>query len=129
MALPYSVFGPFREHDSIVIRGTLMDNAATPAAIPGSALVSCVFTLYSSLTIDGVTTYPIINNRDHVDIKTKVNESGVLTLPLTTEDMSIDHVVGTENHRTALIEWVWNVDQRGSWEIQLQVRDVNLVGP
>lgn len=128
MLNPDSTIGPFRERDTVVIRATVQDNANPPVAIPSSALVSVTFTLYSEIPsgTGSPPTYPIINGRDHVDIKSNVDAQGKLTLELTAADMAILSNRSEEPHR-ALIEWVWNVDKRGSWEIRILVRDVYLV--
>lgn len=121
LRLPDTSVGPYREKNSIVLHAVLMDNASPPAVIPGTALVSATLTLYLERAPNS-----IINGRDHVDIKPNVNGQGVLTFPLSAADMAIIVAQPEEYHR-ALIEWVWNVDQRGSYEIQIRVQDVNLV--
>lgn len=121
---PDSTVGPFREQDSVVLRATMMDNATPPQAIPGTALQTATFTLYSEKR----PTAGIINGRDHVDIKGKIDAQGHLVFPLDPADMAIVDGQSPEYHR-ALIEWTWNngTVQRGSWEIRIIVRDVNLV--
>lgn len=117
---PDSTVGPFRERDSVVLRATIMDNAVPPVAIPGTALTTVTFTLYSEKT------RAIINARDHVNIKPNVNAQGLLVFPLDQADLAIVDGQSEEYHR-ALIEWTWSTGQRGSWEVRIVVRDVNLV--
>lgn len=120
---PDSTLGPFRERDTVVLRATVLDNQVPPQPIPGSALTTATLTLYSEKTSG------IINGRDHVDIKANVDAQGKLVFPLAPADMAIVNGQSPESHR-ALIEWTWNpagTVQRGSWEIRIIVRDVNLV--
>lgn len=128
MRNPDSTIGPFRERDTIVIRAQVQDNADPPVAIPSASLVSATLTLYSEIATGTPPVYPIINGKDHVDIKPDINAQGQLSLELGADDMAILSLRSEENHR-ALIEWVWNVDKRGSWEIRILVVDVNEVGP
>lgn len=125
MRNPDSTIGPFRERDTIVIRAQVQDNANPPVAIPGASLVSATLTLYSEIpsSVGPPPVYPIINGKDHVDIKPNINAQGLLSLELSAADMAILSGRSEENHR-ALIEWVWNVDKRGSWEIRILVVDV-----
>lgn len=119
---PDSTVGPFREGNSVILRATLMDNAEPAAAIPNTALVSCTLTLYSETPVNG--SYPMI--LDHVDIKPNISAQGALTYTIEADKMAIVSGQAQEYHR-ALLEWVWNVDKRGSWEIRIRVVDVNLV--
>lgn len=125
MRNPDSTIGPFRERDTVVIRAQVQDNAIPPVAIPGASLVSATMTLYSEIptSVGPPPVYPIINGRDHVDIKPNINAQGQLTLELAAADMAILSTRSEENHR-ALIEWVWNVDKRGSWEVRILVVDL-----
>jgi hypothetical protein len=122
MRAPDSQVGPFRERNSVVLRGTFVDNATPPAPIPGTALTTATLTLYSEKTA------AIINGRDHVDIKGNVDAQGRLVLPLDPADTAIVDGQSPEYHR-ALLEWSWMATtlQRGSWEIRIIVRDVTLV--
>lgn len=118
---PDSTVGPFRERDSVVLTGLIVDNAAVPVAIPVASLTSATFTLYTESGSN-----QIINSRNRVNILSSISSLGVLTLALTPEDMTIVDTQSTENHR-ALIEWVWDTTKRGSYEIRIIVQDVLLV--
>lgn len=129
LAAPDSTVGPFHERDTVLITGLVKDNDTPPNPIPGASLVSATLTLYSEQVGNTAPTYPIINARDHFDIKPNINAFGELALTLTQADMALvdTPTVATEYHR-ALIEWVWNVDKRGSHEIRIVIRDVPKVG-
>jgi hypothetical protein len=118
---PDVTVGPFREQDSVFLRATLMDNAVPPVAIPGTDLTSVTLTIYSEHG-----ELAIINNRDHTDIKSFVSVEGVLEYQLEPADMAIVDAQEKEYHR-ALIEWVWDTDKRGSFEVRIVVKDVHLV--
>jgi hypothetical protein len=45
---------------------------------------------------------------------------------LTQDDMAIVDGLLVETHRL-LLEWIWNVDKRGSYEIRILVGDVQKV--
>ncbi len=112
---PDTIVGPYRERDSVFLTCTIRDNL--DVAIPGSSLVSIVYTLYSERTL------LVINSRDHVSCIGNVDGNGVLSLELTPADMAIVDNKLAENHRM-LIEWIWNSTRRGSHEIQIQVSNV-----
>lgn len=125
------IVGPFRERDSVRISATVVDNAVPPAPIPGSALLTATLTLYSEQFItdsDGAVTYPIINGRDHSDIKSAIDANGALAVILGPNDMAMVDLNDSpmEYHR-ALIEWTWPTAQRGSYELRIVVRDVEKV--
>jgi hypothetical protein len=101
-----------------------------PEAIPGSLLDLVEFTLYSEHG-----SREIINDRNRTDVTADVDEAGQLVLRLDPADMAvIDEGRAYEYHR-ALIEWYWTptddpspaVQQYGSSEVRLIVRNVNLV--
>ncbi len=86
------------EQTTAAIEGTIVDEEGTP--IPGTALVSLVFTLFRRNA-----TNDIINGRDHVDILGtlggevnggSVDENGVLRMRLEPADNVIGS--GDENH-------------------------------
>lgn len=111
---PDATLGPFRERDTVIVTATVQDNLG--AAIPGSALTSITYTLYSEKTLTA------INSRDHVNALSLVSVLGVLTIELIPADMAIVDGKLEEYHRI-LIEWIYATSRRGSYEIRVIVQD------
>lgn len=122
MRAPDAFLGTFRERDTPTLRATVLDNDVPPAAIPGSALGTATLTIYDEHTEE------IINSRSNVDIKPNISEAGALAFELEEEDMVILTPTRKRERRRLLVTWTWDVDKRGSWEGQLVIENVTLVG-
>ena len=115
---PDTHLGSFRERDTPTLRATIVDNAVPPAAIPGSSLGTLLLTIYDAHTL------AIVNSRDAVDIKANVNESGALEFQLDSADMAMVTATRKSERRRILLEWTYDVDHRGSYEMELVVENV-----
>jgi hypothetical protein len=122
LRLPDSHLGRFREQDTPILRATVSDNSVPAAAIPGSALSTMTLTIYDEHT------QAIVNARDHVDIKSNVDESGQLVFRLTEDDMAMVTPTRRTEQRRCLLEWTWATNQRASWEAQFVIENVAKVG-
>ncbi len=119
---PDLFLGTFRERDTPILRATIEDNSVPAVAIPGTALDSLTLTIYDEHTAE------IVNERAAVDIKTNVDENGALEFNLTEEDMLILRPSRKTERRRILLEWTWDVTQRGSYEMQLVIDNMLKVG-
>jgi len=124
---PDTTIGPFRERNSVVLRGVVMDAQDPRVPVPGSSLSSAVMTLYAEDD-----DHTIINGQDHVDIAPYVDEEGNLELVLGSDDMVILDDTETYEYHRALLEWAWSdgsptVLYAASWEVRIIVRNMNAV--
>lgn len=111
------------EKKTVKITAVLKDESN--AIISGSSLSSLTLTLYNKKDLT------IINSRNKSNILNvnagTVDDSGNLTLVLSSDDMIIVHTVNSQETHIALIEWTYGANMAGGHEIEFTVDNLNYV--
>lgn len=108
------------EGSSCVLTAVLRDEAGDP--VPGSALHEATLTLFDRAT------EAIINNRTATDVKSLVDVDGVLTFPLTPDDMVLHTATATLEWHVARIRFSWDSGQKqGFHEVHHPIANLALL--